>query len=98
MARYEWCGVSCRGDFGERVASWFRPFVPEAWGPAIKADVQEDVNTGDEGAMRALFRLPDGSLKEAVRRRQRSRGTVTITTRSPSAAILKGFRLPVEAA
>lgn len=86
MSRREWVSACCDTE-RHRVAclSWFKPFVPESWGLPIAADIQEDVETGRETAIRALFVLADGSRKEAVRRK--SRGSVTYITRSASPAI-----------
>lgn len=86
MSRREWSSVYCDGDkASSAVLSWFKPYVPGSWGPPIAADIQTEIETDRETAMRALFRLADGTLKEAIRRR--SRNAVTVTTRPASPAI-----------
>lgn len=86
MARKEWTGVYCVGERHQTAClSWFKPFVPASWGLPIAADIQEDVDTGRETAIRALFRLSDGTLKEAIRRK--SGGKITVITRGASQAI-----------
>lgn len=88
MNRREWVSMVCQGERHQQAClSWFKPFVPDDWGLPIAADVQEDVNTGRETAVRALFKLADGQLKEAVRR-MNARST-KIVLRNASPAILK---------
>jgi len=90
VTRY-WGSVVCDNDRSKaNVLSWFKPFVPETWGLPLKCDGQEDSETGRETAIRALFRLPDGRLKEAVRK-MNARNIVYIT-RDATPAILKDWR------
>jgi hypothetical protein len=85
----EWTSVYCVGERHQLAClAWFRPFVPEAWGLPIAADIEEDVDTGRETAMRALFRLSDGRLKEALRRK--TSRSIKVTIRDASPGILKG--------
>jgi hypothetical protein len=67
MARKtEWCGVCCPSERDHTaINSWFRRFLPEAWGAPLYAEILIEIETDKEKAIRALYRLPDGRLKEA---------------------------------
>jgi hypothetical protein len=89
MGKREWTGMYCTGERHQMAClSWFQPVVPEAWGLPVAADVQEDVDTGRETAIRALFILPSGKLMEAFRSRVTNRNIVTLRPASPN--IIKG--------
>lgn len=84
MGKRLWGGVVCDTPKSrEAVLSWFRPLVPDAWGLPIYAQLQEDVDTGRETAMRALFLLPDGALKEAYRALSRNSWRLKVSNASP---------------
>lgn len=91
MGRREWCSMICDNERDQLAClSWFKPLVPEEWGMPIAADVEEDIETGRDTAIRALFRTEDGKMKEAVRRT--SGRNVTISFKSASASILQSAK------
>lgn len=86
-----WESMICDNiDDQEACLSWFGPTIPEAWGMPLKADLLEDPETGKTQQLRALFRLPDGTFQQAIRRWNKN-GFV-IATGAARPAILKGFR------
>lgn len=91
MGHREWGGMYLGTERDQRAClTWFASFVPEEWGLPLKSDVQEEVDTGRETAIRALFRLPGGELKEAVRTKGGRTWTVRLQSASPG--ILRGWR------
>lgn len=96
MKTREWGGVVCDNERSRsNVHSWLKVIVPDAWGLPLKADVLEDINTGRELGMRALYRRPDGKLMEVQRRRGSGR-TVTLSTKAATPSILKDYRPPAD--
>ena len=73
----------------EAVHSYIDPLA-NGW-EVLKCDILEDAKTEITKKLRALVRSPDGSVKEVIRTFGR---TYTLTMRSPSRAIMKGFRIP----
>jgi hypothetical protein len=87
--------MCCNGDRDfEAIRSWFHPLVGADWTP-LRADVQIEVETDRETALRALFRRPDGSLREVIRRK--GIRSFSIKAQRPSPSILRGFRMDLSA-
>jgi hypothetical protein len=92
-AKNQWMGMVCDAPQHQRAClSWFSAMVPDTWGLPLKADILSDAETDQTKQLRALFRLPDGSLRQATRRFNKRNAVIVIGT--PTSAILKGWRDP----
>lgn len=91
QSKWIWGGVVCDNERSRQaVHSWFAPMIGDRWGLPVKCDVQEHLDTGAEGSIRALYITPEGDQKEVIRKRL-SR-SVKYHIRNASPAILAGYQ------
>jgi hypothetical protein len=89
-SKWIWTSVCCQDErHKQSVHSWMAPMVGEKWGLPLKCDIQEHSETGAEGSIRALYRMPDGRLKEVNRKRLAR--TVSYRLRDASRDILADY-------
>lgn len=91
MSKWRWTSVCCENERERQsVHSWLALIAGDKWGLPLKCDIQEHLETGAEGTIRALYQTPDGRMKEVHRKRLAR--TVSYRVRDATPAILADYR------